>query len=87
VGQPCATAPNPVTSLQIAGEPVAVDQSYRVTVSSLLAGGFNDFAALEGGTERADGPAETAAVEAYLAPSLGDEPLWPPATDRIEVGP
>ncbi len=87
VGQPCATALNPVTSLQIAGEPVAGEQTYRVTVSSLLAGGFNDFAALEGGMERADGPAETAAVEAYLAPSLGDEPLWPPATDRIEVGP
>jgi 5'-nucleotidase len=86
-GQPCATAPNPVTNLQIAGAPVAAEQTYRVTVSSLLAGGFNDFAALEGGTERADGPAETAAVEAYMAPSLAGEPLAPPATDRIAVEP
>jgi 5'-nucleotidase len=86
-GRPCETAPNPVSDLRIADAPVGADQAYRVTVSSLLAGGFNAFAALEAGTERADGPAETAAVEAYLAPSLGGEPLAPPATDRIAVVP
>jgi 5'-nucleotidase len=86
-GQPCAMAPNPVTGLAVGGAQVTAEQTYRVTVSSLLAGGFNDFAALEGGTERADGPAEMAAVEAYMAPSLGGEPLAPPATDRIAVVP
>ena len=48
-GLPCATAPNPVSDLQIAGTPVGAEQTYRVTVSSMLAGGFNDFAALQAG--------------------------------------
>ena len=60
---------------------------YRVTVSSLLAGGFNRFRALAGATERGDGPGDTAALEAYLAPSLTGAPLTPPATDRITVAP
>ena len=87
VGQPCAAAPNPVTDLRIAGAPVQPVGLYRVTVSSLLAGGFNRFRALAGATARGDGPGDTAALEAYLAPSLTGAPLTPPATDRISVAP
>jgi 5'-nucleotidase len=80
---PCASAPNPVSGLQIGGAPVDGSRRYRVAVSSLLAGGFNRFDAAQAGVDRADGPLDTAAMEAHLAPSLGGEPLVPPATDRI----
>jgi 5'-nucleotidase len=82
-GAPCATAPNPVSGLRIGGAPVEASRGYRVTVSSLLAGGFNRFDAAQAGTERADGPQDVAAMEAHLAPSLTGEPRVPPATDRI----
>ena len=62
-------------------------RAYRVAVSSLSAGGFNSFDALAAGSDRADGPADTAAMEAHLAPSLSGEPRVPPATDRITRGP
>jgi len=87
VGVPCASAANPVSELRIGGSPVEGGRPYRVTVSSLSAGGFNSFGALAGGAERADGPADTAAMEAHLAPSLSGEPRVPPATDRIAVVP
>jgi 5'-nucleotidase len=87
VGAPCATAPNPVTGLAVDGAPVEPARRYRVAVSSLLAGGFNSFDALDGGVERADGPQDTAAMEAHLGPSLTGGPLVPPATDRIAVAP
>ena len=82
-GAPCATAPNPVSQLALGGTPVNGERSYRVAVSSLSAGGFNSFGALAGGADRADGPADTAAMETHLAPSLSGEPRVPPATDRI----
>jgi 5'-nucleotidase len=86
-GKPCATAANPVADLRIAGGPVEPERLYRITVSSLLAGGFNRFEALESGAYRAGGPDDTAALEAHLAPSLAGEPLVPPPTDRIAVAP
>jgi 5'-nucleotidase len=82
-GSPCASAPNPVSGLQIGGLPVDAGRPYRVAVSSLLAGGFNSFDAAQAGVDRADGPQDTAAMETHLAPSLTGEPLVPPATDRI----
>jgi 5'-nucleotidase len=87
VGLPCAGAPNPVSGLEIAGEPVREDGQYRIAVSSLLAGGFNGFDSLRAGFDLADGPQDTAAMEAHLGPSLSGEPLVPPATDRIAVAP
>jgi 5'-nucleotidase len=87
LGQPCADAPNPVSALQINGEPVDVNARYRVAVSSMLAGGFNRFEVLADGVDRADGPPDTAAIEAHLAPSLSGDPLVPPETDRIGVIP
>ena len=87
LGQPCADAPNPVSALQVSGEPVDVDGRYRVAVSSMLAGGFNRFDVLADGVDRADGPPDMAAIEAHLAPSLSGGPLVPPETDRIGVIP
>jgi 5'-nucleotidase len=86
-GTPCASAANPVVGLEIAGAPVDPGRAYRVAVSSMLAGGFNRFETLEAGTDRADGPADTAATDAHLAPSLTTGPMVPPETDRIGVLP
>ena len=82
-GQPCEDAPNPVSELRIGGEPVDGDARYRVAVSSMLAGGFNRFDVLGAGTDRGDGPPDTAALEAHLAPSLTGDPIVPPETTRI----
>jgi 5'-nucleotidase len=86
-GAPCAGAPNPVFALEIGGKPAAAHARYRVAVSSMLAGGFNRFDTLLRGTQRTGGPADTAALEAHLAPSLTGAPRVPPATDRIAVVP
>jgi 5'-nucleotidase len=82
-GQPCAGAQNPVSALRIDDEPVDEDRRYRVAVSSMLAGGFNRFDVLLDGVERTDGPPDTTAVEAHLAPSLTGDPVVPPETTRI----
>jgi hypothetical protein len=60
---------------------------YRITVSSLLAGGFNRFDALRAGVALADGPGDVAALESYLAPTLTGNPRVPPETTRIAVVP
>jgi 5'-nucleotidase len=86
-GKPCAKAPNPVSDLHIGGAPVDGGRLYRITVSSLLASGFNRFDALATGADRAGGADDIAALEAHLAPSLAGDPLMPPATDRIAVAP
>ena len=86
-GQPCAGAPNPVSALAIGGEPVEAERAYRVTVSSMLAGGFNRYETLAAGTERTDGPPDVTALEGHLAPSLSGDPLVPPETVRIDVVP
>jgi 5'-nucleotidase len=83
-GKPCDGAANPVSDLRLRGVPVSADGDYRVTVSSLLAGGFNRFDVLAAGKVPIGGPDDTAALEAHLAPSLSGDPLVPPATDRIE---
>ena len=86
-GQECEDAPNPVSNLRIDGKPVNSDQNYRITVSSLLASGFNRFAVLSSGTRLVGGAEDTAALEAHLVPSLGGEPIVPPAPSRIAVAP
>jgi 5'-nucleotidase len=86
-GAACGGAANPVTALEIGGEPVEHERRYRVTVSTLLAGGFNRFDTLRAGTDRADGPQDTAALETHLAPSLSGDPMVPPETTRIDVVP
>jgi 5'-nucleotidase len=86
-GRPCKDAANPVTDLRIHGVPVAAGGDYRITVSSLLAAGFNRFDALRAGVGLVDGPDDTEALEAHLAPSLSGNPIVPPATDRITLLP
>ena len=85
--QPCSSAPNPVSSLYIAGEPVDPWRVYRITVSSRLADGYSSFGTLAIGGDRVGGPDETAALEAYLAPSLTGDPIVPPVRNRITVAP
>jgi 5'-nucleotidase len=86
-GRPCEGAMNPVSELRIGGRSVEGDAHYRVAVSSMLAGGFNRFDVLGAGTDRGDGPPDTAALEAHLAPSLSGDPIVPPETDRIGLVP
>jgi 5'-nucleotidase len=87
VGQPCEGAPNPVTGLTIDGVPVDPAQSYRITVNSFLADGGDRFTVLRDGTDRLGGAVDTDALEAYIAPSLGGDPIAPPALNRIDVVP
>ena len=86
-GKPCASARNPVFALSIRGAPVSPGRRYRVAVSTLLAGGFERFAALSAGIARVGGPKDTEALEAHLAPSLSGPPRVPPTLDRISLGP
>jgi len=85
--RPCAGAPNPVSGLKIAGAPVEPWRLYRLTVSSRLAQGFNRFDQLATGADKVGGPDETAALEAYLAPSVAGNPIVPPVRSRIAVAP
>jgi 5'-nucleotidase len=87
VGQPCAGAPNPVTSLSIGGTEVDPGASYRITVNSFLADGGDRFPVLREGTDRLGGAVDTDALEAYIRPSLEGTPIAPPALDRIDVVP
>jgi 5'-nucleotidase len=83
IGQPCATSPNPVSGLEVRGEPVSAGRGYRVTVNSSMATGAGHFSVLTDGTVRAGGPEDTVALESYLAPSLDGTPLAPPTLNRI----
>jgi 5'-nucleotidase len=84
---PCDSAANPVTSLSIGGTAVDPAASYRITVNSFLADGGDRFSVLRQGTDRAGGPVDTDALEAYIEPSLTGTPIAPPPLDRIDVVP
>ena len=83
VGEPCASAPNPVSDLTIDGVAVQPQQPYRITVNSFLADGGDRFSVLREGTERTGGALDLDALEAHLAPSLTGMPIAVPAQDRI----
>jgi 5'-nucleotidase len=83
-GQPCEGAPNPVSGLTIAGQPVDPAAAYRITVNSFLADGGDNFTVLRAGTERTGGGVDLDALAAYLA---ANDPLTVPALDRIDVTP
>lgn len=87
LGRPCASSPNPVSDLRIAGEPVTDEASYRITVNSFLADGGDLFTVLTQGTNRLGGPLDLDALEAYLGTTLQGAPLPAPALDRITVTP
>ena len=81
---PCATAPNPVTGLEIGGDPVELDRSYRITVNSGMANRDDNYPTLTRGTNRAGGPEDTKALEDHLEPSVDGTPITPPERDRLE---
>jgi 5'-nucleotidase len=83
-GTPCAAAPNPVTDLEIDGEPVDPAHAYRITVNSGMAGRTDAFPTLARGTDRLGGPEDTNALEQHLEPSVIGAPLAPPERDRLE---
>ncbi len=87
LGQPCASAPNPVSGLTIGGAAVDPAASYRVTVNSFLADGGDRFPAFRAGTDRVGGEVDTDALEKYIEPSLEGTPIGPPALNRIDAGP
>ena len=74
-------------SVRVAGEPVAADREYRVTVSEFLAEGGDGFTAFKDGTGRQGGDVtDTAALVTYLQNASAPEaPLAPPSPARITV--
>jgi 5'-nucleotidase len=88
LGQPCAGAGNPVTSLTIGGEPVAADgKVWRITVNSFLAAGGDKFTVLAEGVNRVGGDVDVDALEEYLEPSVVGSPVAPSPLTRIDVTP
>jgi 5'-nucleotidase len=83
-GTPCATARNPVSDLEIDGEPVDPARAYRITVNSGMAARTDAFPTLALGTDRTGGPEDTNALEQHLEPSVSGAPLAPPERDRLE---
>jgi 5'-nucleotidase len=81
---PCATAPNPVSGLQVDGRAVEPDRLYRITVNSGMANRDDNYPTLSRGTNRAGGPEDTEALEDYLQPTVDGTPLEPPERDRLE---
>jgi 5'-nucleotidase len=73
-------------SLALHGEPIAMDQTYRVTVNSFLADGGDSFYVLAEGQNRLWGELDLVALEAYFAEqSTPDSPLGAPALGRVTV--
>ena len=81
---PCATAPNPVSGLEVDGRAVEPDRLYRITVNSGMANRDDNYPTLSRGTNRAGGPEDTEALEEYLQPTVDGTPLEPPERDRLE---
>jgi 5'-nucleotidase len=71
-------------SIQVGGVTVDPAATYRVTVNAFLADGGDGFTVLKLGTNRAPGPIDLEALEAYLGTH---RPLAVPALDRISVLP
>jgi 5'-nucleotidase len=72
-------------SISLAGVPLDLAATYRVTVNTFLADGGDGFSVLTEGSDRVGGAVDTDAFEAYLAANAGG--LAPPATDRVDVLP
>jgi 5'-nucleotidase len=77
---PCTGTRVPDGSVQIAGQQVAADATYRVTVNNFLAGGGDGFTVLTGGTNAVTGPIDLDALTAFLGAA---SPVQAPALDRI----
>jgi 5'-nucleotidase len=68
-------------SIQLNGQPLAMDMIYRVTVNSFLADGGDGFSALKQGKNLQYGPSDMDAFSAYFA---GNSPIAPGLVDRIK---
>jgi 5'-nucleotidase len=71
-------------SIQLNGQPIDPQGTYRVTVNSFLADGGDNFTVLRSGTNRVVGGLDIDAFTAHLG---ANSPLSPPPTDRINVTP
>lgn len=67
-------------SVTVAGQPLDLGASYRVTVNSFLADGGDGFAVLRDGTDRVGGQLDVDALEAFVT---ANSPYAAPALDRI----
>jgi 5'-nucleotidase len=75
---PCSGAR--VNDLTIGGAPVDPAGTYRITVNNFLADGGDGFSVLREGTNRVVGQLDVDALVDYLT---ANDPIAPPATDRI----
>ncbi|GAB3997864.1 hypothetical protein GCM10029992_22070 [Glycomyces albus] len=67
-------------SLELNGEPIAMDQTYRVTVNSFLADGGDSFYVLAEGENRLFGEVDLVGLEAWFAEnSTADDPVEAPS--------
>ncbi|MDA1360631.1 5'-nucleotidase C-terminal domain-containing protein [Glycomyces luteolus] len=73
-------------SLMLNGEPIVMDQTYRVTMNSFLAEGGDSFTAFKDGTNRLFGELDVDAFEDYLAEfGTAAAPLEAPELGRVTV--
>ena len=75
-----AAAGERVREMQLNGQPIGLQQPYRLTVNSFLAEGGDGFTGLTRGTERSGGGQDLDALLEYLK---ADAPRAPVATPRI----
>ncbi|WP_199044090.1 bifunctional metallophosphatase/5'-nucleotidase [Glycomyces salinus] len=73
-------------SLELNGEPIAMDRTYRVTVNSFLADGGDSFYVLAEGENRLFGEVDLVGLEAWFAEnSTADDPVEAPGLGRVDV--
>ncbi|MEW1844520.1 bifunctional metallophosphatase/5'-nucleotidase [Nonomuraea angiospora] len=71
-----------VSDIKIDGVPVTDTQSIRVAANNFLVGGGDAFAAFKDGTDLWSGPLD---IDAFVEQLGRDNPIAPPATNRITV--
>ncbi|MGW6495668.1 bifunctional metallophosphatase/5'-nucleotidase [Nonomuraea angiospora] len=71
-----------VSDIKIDGAPVTDTQSIRVAANNFLVGGGDAFAAFKDGTDLWSGPLD---IDAFVEQLGRDNPIAPPATNRITV--
>ena len=89
LGDDCATAPNPVSNVQVNGVALDPAATYRVTTNNFLADGGDSFASLRLGTNRTTlDDFDIDSLVRYLEPTLTGAPIAPPAPNgRITIDP
>lgn len=69
-----------IADMMLNGQPIRMDQDYRVTTSSFLASGGDYFTTLKAGRNPQTGPLDIEALQAYLS---GPELITVPALGRV----